>query len=55
MVFEVDQLKTYIKRKSKECWVISALDKQNGEVADLKVGRIFQHHSPSRFKQINYL
>jgi len=38
-VFEVDELKTYIKNKSKECWVIYALDKQNGQVVDLKVGK----------------
>lgn len=38
-VYEVDELKTYIKRKSAECWVIYALDKQNGQVIDLKVGR----------------
>lgn len=38
-VYEVDELKTYIKKKSAECWVIYALDKQNGQVVDLKVGR----------------
>jgi insertion element IS1 protein InsB len=38
-VYEVDELKTYIKRKSTECWVIYALDKQSGQVVDLKVGK----------------
>ncbi|HWZ03770.1 MAG TPA: IS1 family transposase [Mucilaginibacter sp.] len=37
-IYEVDELKTYIKNKSKECWVIYALDKQNGQVVDVKVG-----------------
>jgi insertion element IS1 protein InsB len=35
----VDELKTYIKRKSTKYWAIYALDKQNGQVVDLKVGR----------------
>jgi IS1 family transposase len=38
-IYEVDELKTYIKRKSDECWVTYALDKHTGEIADLKVGR----------------
>lgn len=37
-VYEVDELKTYIKNKTKECWVIYALDKQSRQVVDLKVG-----------------
>jgi len=37
--YEVDELKTYIKNKTKECWVICALDKQNGQVVDFKVGK----------------
>jgi len=37
-IYEVDELKTYIKNKSKECWVIYALDKQSKEVVDLKIG-----------------
>ena len=36
--YEVDELKTYIKNKTKECWVIYALDKQSKQVVDLKVG-----------------
>ena len=38
-VYEMDELKTYIENKNKECWVIYALDKQSGQVVDLKVGR----------------
>ena len=37
-IYEVDELRTYIKNKAKECWVIYALDKQTGQVVDLKVG-----------------
>ena len=37
--YEVDELKTYIKKKSRDCWVIYALDKHSGEVVDLKVGK----------------
>ena len=37
-VYEVDELKTYIKNKTKECWVIYALDNQSKQVVDLKVG-----------------
>ena len=37
-VYEVDELKTFIKNKTKECWVIYAVDKQSKQVVDLKVG-----------------
>jgi len=37
--YEVDELRTYIKNKKQECWIIYALDKQNGQVVDLKVGK----------------
>ena len=37
-VYEVDELKTYIKNKTKDCWVIYAIDKQTRQVMDLKVG-----------------
>jgi IS1 family transposase len=37
-IYEVDELRTYIKNKNKECWVIYALDKQSRQVVDLKVG-----------------
>jgi len=36
--YKLDELKTYVKVKSKECWLIYALDKQIGQVVDLKVG-----------------
>jgi len=36
--YEVDELKTYLKNKTKECWVIYALDKQSKQVVDYKVG-----------------
>ena len=38
-IYEVDELKTYIRNKNHDCWVIYALDKQDGQVVDLKVGR----------------
>jgi len=38
-IYEMDELKTYIKNKREECWVIYALDKQTGEVIDFKAGR----------------
>jgi len=37
-VYEVDELKTYIKNKTKECWVIYSLDKQTKQVVDFKIG-----------------
>src|SRR5665213_3411862 len=37
--YEVDELKTYIKNKGRDYWVIYALDKQNGQVVDFKVGK----------------
>ncbi len=36
--YEVDELKTYTKNKTKECWVICALDKQTKQVVDFKIG-----------------
>jgi insertion element IS1 protein InsB len=38
-IYEVDELKTYIKNKGRDYWVIYALDRQNGQVVDLKVGK----------------
>ena len=38
-VYEVDELKTYIKSKACDYWVIYALDRQSGQVVDLKVGK----------------
>ncbi|MEO8886665.1 MAG: IS1 family transposase [Mucilaginibacter sp.] len=37
--YEVDELKTYIKNKGRDYWVIYALDKHTGQVVDLKVGK----------------
>ena len=37
--YELDELKTYIKNKNCDCWVIYALDKQSGQVVDMKVGK----------------
>jgi insertion element IS1 protein InsB len=37
--YEVDELKTYIKSKSNEYWVIYAMDKDSRVVVDLKVGK----------------
>lgn len=37
--YEVDELRTYIKDKRQECWVIYALDRQSGTVVDLRVGK----------------
>jgi IS1 family transposase/transposase-like protein len=38
-IYEVDELKTYIKNKGRDYWVIYALDKYSGQVVDLKVGK----------------
>src|SRR6185437_4385213 len=38
-IYEVDELKTYIKNQCRDYWVIYALDKQSGQVVDLKVGK----------------
>ena len=38
-IYEIDELRTYIQNKNKECWVIYAIDKQNGQVVYLKVGK----------------
>ena len=37
--YEVDELKTYVKKKADECWVCSAVERQTGNVADIFVGR----------------
>lgn len=37
--YEVDELKTYIKKKTKECWVCLAVERQTGTIVDLSVGR----------------
>jgi len=37
-IYEVDELKTYVKNKNKEYWVIYALDRQSRRVVDFKVG-----------------
>ena len=37
--YEVDELKTYIKRKTNDYWVIYAIDRDSRQVVDLKVGK----------------
>ncbi len=37
--YEVDEMRTYIKKKSVECWVCMALERRSGEVVDISVGR----------------
>jgi insertion element IS1 protein InsB len=37
--YEMDELKTYIKNKNNEYWVIYALDRDSGQVSDFKVGK----------------
>lgn len=37
-IYEVDELKTYVKKKSREYWVTHALNQQTGQVVDLRVG-----------------
>jgi IS1 family transposase len=37
--YEVDELKTYIKNKTNDYWVIYALDRENSHVVDLIVGK----------------
>ena len=38
-IYEVDELKTYVKKKTNDYWVIYAIDKDSGAVVDLKVGK----------------
>lgn len=37
--YEVDELKTCIRKKTKECWVCLAVEKATGQVVDISVGR----------------
>jgi insertion element IS1 protein InsB len=37
--YEVDELKTYIKKKTNDYWVIHAFDKESRQVVDFKVGK----------------
>ena len=37
--YEVDELKTYIGHKNRECWVCLAVEKKTGDVVDVSVGR----------------
>lgn len=37
--YEVDEIKTYVKKKKNEQWIIYAIDKQTRRVVDFKVGR----------------
>lgn len=38
-VYEMDELKTFVKHKDNEMWVIYAIDRDSRKVADLKVGK----------------
>ena len=37
--YEVDELKTYVKKKENDYWVIYALDKESRQVVDFKTGK----------------
>ena len=37
--YEVDELKTYVRKKANECWVCLAVERQSGNVVDISVGR----------------
>lgn len=37
--YEVDELKTYVKRKENEYWICCSLDKENSQIMSLGVGR----------------
>jgi IS1 family transposase len=37
--YEVDELRTYIRKKSRQCWVCMAVEKASGQVVDISVGR----------------
>ena len=37
--YEADELKTYVKKKKNEQWVIYAIDKKTKQVADFRIGR----------------
>lgn len=38
-IYEADELKTYVKRKDNEQWVIYAIDRHSKKVVDFRVGR----------------
>jgi len=38
-VYEVDELKTYIKKKANDYWVIYAIDRESKQVVDFKAGK----------------
>jgi len=38
-IYEVDELRTYVKNKSQECWIMYALDRHTKQVVALNVGR----------------
>jgi IS1 family transposase len=38
-IYEVDELKTYIKKKTNDYWVIYAVDKESRQVVDFKTGK----------------
>jgi insertion element IS1 protein InsB len=37
--YEVDELKTYVKKKTNDYWVIYAIEKKSGQVVDFKTGK----------------
>jgi insertion element IS1 protein InsB len=37
--YEIDELKTYLGKKSNECWIIYALNRTTGKTIDYMVGR----------------
>ena len=37
--YEVDELCTYVGSKKNKCWITYALDRQTGQVADIRIGR----------------
>ncbi|MBP9742738.1 MAG: hypothetical protein KBD37_05190, partial [Burkholderiales bacterium] len=38
-IYEMDELRTYVGKKSNECWIIYAINKETRKVIDFVVGR----------------
>jgi len=36
--YELDEMRTYVKRKTRQCWIVYAMDQTTKEVADFAVG-----------------
>ena len=63
-IYEVDEMRSYIKRKDKLIWIVYALERESGRVVSFNVGSrtnktlnvvltTLKYHNQKRFIQIN--